>query len=54
VKDLGGRCRRLTKDKVMSQTCFSRSQIYRWMEGQLERKKRVRKVLPEKTVENAA
>ena len=38
----------------MSQTCFSRSQIYRWMEGQLERKKRAGKVLPEKTVENAA
>jgi transposase InsO family protein len=38
----------------MSQTCFSRSQIYRWMKGQLERKQRVRKVLPEKTVENAA
>jgi transposase InsO family protein len=38
----------------MSETCFSRSQIYRWMEGQLERKNRARKVLPEKTVENAA
>jgi transposase InsO family protein len=39
----------------MSQTCFSRSQLYRWLQGQqLERKERSRKPLPEKTVENAA
>ena len=39
----------------MSQTCFSRSQLYRWLGGQqLERKERARKRLPEKTVENAA
>lgn len=39
----------------MSQTCFSRSQLYRWLQGQqLERKERARKPLCEKTVENAA
>lgn len=39
----------------MNQTCFSRSQLYRWLEGrQLERKQRSRKTLPEQTVENAA
>jgi transposase InsO family protein len=55
VKDLGGRCRRLSKDKIMSQTGFSRSQIYRWLEGQqLERKERAPKELPEETVENVA
>jgi transposase InsO family protein len=39
----------------MSKTCFSRSQLYRWQQGeQLERKERARKPVPETTVENAA
>jgi hypothetical protein len=39
----------------MSQTCFSRSQLYRWEQGeQLERKERSRGVVAETTLENAA
>lgn len=38
----------------MESACFSRSQLYSWRKGQLERKRRERKLLPETTVENAA
>jgi transposase InsO family protein len=55
IEQLSGASPRLSRDRIMSQTCFSRSQLYRWREGtQLERKERARKRLPETTVENAA
>ena len=39
----------------MSQTCFSRSQLYRWEQGeQLERKERTCMMLPETTLQNTA
>jgi transposase InsO family protein len=39
----------------MNQMCYSRSQLYRWQQGQqLDRQPRSRKRLPEETVENAA
>ncbi|MFQ5507595.1 MAG: DDE-type integrase/transposase/recombinase [Planctomycetota bacterium] len=38
----------------MDKAYFSRSQLYRWMQGKLERKQRAGKLLPEETVENAA
>jgi len=39
----------------MSLTCFSRSQLYRWNQGeQLERKERSRRAVAETTLENAA
>jgi transposase InsO family protein len=45
----------VSKDRVISQTCFSRSQLYRWEKGeQLERKKRVCQVVSETALENAA
>jgi transposase InsO family protein len=48
-------CKRVSKDRIMSLTCFSRSQLYRWEKSrQLERKERARKLLPETTLENAA
>lgn len=55
ISQLVKQCRRLSKEQIMNQTSFSRSQVYRWLKGQqLERKERARKVLPEQTVENAA
>jgi transposase InsO family protein len=55
ITQLVTQCRRLSKERIVSQSCFSRSQLYRWLKGeQLERKQRARKVLPEQTVENAA
>jgi transposase InsO family protein len=46
---------RLSNERIDAQACFSRSQLYRWRRGeQLERKEREVKLLPEKTVENAA
>jgi len=49
------RCSRVSKDRIMSQTCFSRTQLYRWEKGeQLERKERALEVAPETTVENVA
>jgi transposase InsO family protein len=39
----------------MNESCFSRTQLYRWERGeQLDRKERARKPVPEETVENAA
>ena len=55
IDELSEGCRRVPRDKVMSFSGFSRSQLYLWKEGeQLESKKRAQKVLPETTVENAA
>lgn len=55
ISQLVERCRRLSKEQIVSQTCFSRSQVYRWLKGeQLARKARSRKTLPEQTLENAA
>jgi transposase InsO family protein len=38
----------------MRQCCFSRTQIYQWRNGHIERKKRKPKQFPEETVENAS
>jgi hypothetical protein len=55
IGQLCGRCRRVTKDRIMSQACFSRTQLYRWEKGeQLDRKERTLAVAPETTGENAA
>jgi transposase InsO family protein len=45
---------RLSRESIMGMACFSRSQLYRWQQGDLERKPRERKLLREETVENAA
>ncbi len=47
-------CPRLCGQQIIGQCCASRSQIYRWRQGHLERKQREAKQLPEATVENAA
>ena len=55
IDALSKSCPLLSREEVMSQTRFSRSQLYRWKEGkQLQRKERERKLLPEETVQNAA
>jgi len=48
-------CRRLSKDRIMCQACFSRTQLYRWEKGeQLERKERALELVEETAAENAA
>jgi transposase InsO family protein len=55
IDELSERYKRVSEYIIMSKACFSRSQLYRWKEGeQLERKERARKAVPESTVENAA
>jgi transposase InsO family protein len=55
IDKLTSHCRRLSRERIMSATCFSRSQLYRWKHGDgLERKQRARKAVPETTIENAA
>jgi len=55
IEELLKRCSRVSKEEIMSQTCFSRTQLYRWQKGeQIERKQRALKALPETTVENVA
>lgn len=52
---LAGEHRRLTDDEIKDQAPFSRSQLYRWQQGEdLDRKEREQKAIPEKTVEQAA
>jgi transposase InsO family protein len=55
VEELAGCCKRLSEDRVMSLSRFSRSQLYCWRQGQqLERKERQPKVVAEATVANVA
>lgn len=55
IEELCRCCSRISKDRIMGQTCFSRTQLYRWVKGEhLERKKRTLELLAETTVENAA
>ena len=54
IDQLKSECLRLSGQQIIGQCCASRSQIYRWRQGQLERKPREAKQLPEATVENAA
>lgn len=55
ISQLMERCCRLSKEQIVKQGCFSRSQVYRWLKGeQLARKARGRKTVPEPTLENAA
>lgn len=46
-------CERLSQEQVMSQTDFSRSQLYEWRRGVRDRKERERKPISQGTVENA-
>lgn len=46
-------CVRLTQEQIMSRTGFSRSRLYQWRQGVKERKKRKKKVLCERTAQNA-
>lgn len=45
---------RLSLDQIVGRCCFCRSRIYRWRQGELERKPREPKPIPEQTVESAA
>jgi len=54
IDQLKSECLRLSGQQIIGQCCASRSQIYRWRQGRLERKPREAKQLPEATVENAA
>lgn len=55
IAELCRRCVRLSKERVMGLTGFSRSQLYRWEQGeQLERKARAVPLVPEITVERVA
>ncbi len=47
-------CERLTQEQVLSQTDFSRSQLYEWRRGVRDRQERESKTISQKTVENAA
>jgi transposase InsO family protein len=51
---LKSECPPLSGQQIIGQCCASRSQIYRWRQGRLERKAREAKQLPEATIENAA
>ncbi len=54
IDRLSKRSTRLSRETVMGAACFSRSQLYQWQQGRLERKERERKLLPEETIENVA
>ncbi len=50
---LKNECIRLSGQQIVGQCRFSRSQIYQWRQGKIERKPRGPKQLPEETVGNA-
>ncbi len=54
IEELLTRSTRLTRETIMGTAIFSRTQLYEWQKGELERKKRATKMLSEQTVEKAA
>ena len=53
IDRLGDECPRLCGWKIIEQSRFSRSQIYEWRQGRLDRKQREDKVIAEETVASA-